>query len=113
MIDSLVAENPKAKEAKPEDFIDSQFVKELNDRGFIDISKTKSRKNLLRAMQEAGDPQEIRVGRCLMQTFRRQDIGEHGEEVARSNFAKQQLEVAVLVAVFEQRLPLIARLMTW
>lgn len=41
VIDSLVADNPKAKEAKPEDFIDSQFIKELDDRGFIDNLKNK------------------------------------------------------------------------
>jgi ABC-type nitrate/sulfonate/bicarbonate transport system substrate-binding protein len=41
VIDSLVADNPKAKEAKPEDFIDSQFIKELDDRGFIDNLKSK------------------------------------------------------------------------
>jgi hypothetical protein len=41
VIDSLIAENPKAKEAKPEDFIDSQFIKELDDRGFIDNLKSK------------------------------------------------------------------------
>jgi NitT/TauT family transport system substrate-binding protein len=41
VIDSLVADNPKAKDAKPEDFIDSQFVKELDERGFIDSLKNK------------------------------------------------------------------------
>ena len=41
VIDPLVADNPKAKEAKPEDFIDSQFVKELDERGFIDNLKNK------------------------------------------------------------------------
>lgn len=41
VIDSLVADNPKAKEAKPDDFIDSQFIKELDDRGFIDNLKNK------------------------------------------------------------------------
>ena len=41
VIDSLIAENPKAKDAKPEDFIDSQFIKELDDRGFIDNLKSK------------------------------------------------------------------------
>jgi hypothetical protein len=33
--------NPKAKDAKQEDFIDSQFIKELDDRGFIDNLKNK------------------------------------------------------------------------
>ena len=42
MIDSLVAENPKAKEAKPEDFVENQFLKELDDRGFVEnLYKTK------------------------------------------------------------------------
>ena len=41
VINSLVADNPKAKEAKPEDFIDIQFIKELDDRGFIDNLKNK------------------------------------------------------------------------
>ena len=41
VIDSLIADNPKAKEAKPEDFIDSRFVKELDERGFIDNLKNK------------------------------------------------------------------------
>jgi ABC-type nitrate/sulfonate/bicarbonate transport system substrate-binding protein len=42
VIESLVAENPKAKESKPEDFVDNQFIKELDDRGFInDLYKTK------------------------------------------------------------------------
>jgi ABC-type nitrate/sulfonate/bicarbonate transport system substrate-binding protein len=41
VIDSLVGDNPKAKEAKPDDFIDSQFIQELDDRGFIDSLKNK------------------------------------------------------------------------
>jgi hypothetical protein len=41
VIDSLVADNPKAKEAKPDDFIDSQFIKELDERGFIDNLKNR------------------------------------------------------------------------
>jgi ABC-type nitrate/sulfonate/bicarbonate transport system substrate-binding protein len=42
VIDSLVGENPKAKDAKPEDFIDSQFIKELDERGFIDALRKKN-----------------------------------------------------------------------
>jgi hypothetical protein len=41
----LVAEdNPKAKNAKPEDFVNSRFVKELDDNGYVDnLYKTKAR----------------------------------------------------------------------
>ncbi|MBI2954458.1 MAG: ABC transporter substrate-binding protein [Chloroflexi bacterium] len=35
MLDEIALTNPKAKEAKPADFIDSRFVKELDDSGFI------------------------------------------------------------------------------
>ena len=35
ILDAMVKEEPKAKDAKPEDFVDSTFVKELDDSGFI------------------------------------------------------------------------------
>jgi NitT/TauT family transport system substrate-binding protein len=35
-LDLLAEENPKAKSAKPEDFVDSRFIKELDDSGTID-----------------------------------------------------------------------------
>jgi NitT/TauT family transport system substrate-binding protein len=35
-LDLLAEENPKAKGAKPEDFVDSRFIKELDDSGTID-----------------------------------------------------------------------------
>jgi len=35
-LDLLSEENPKAKSAKPEDFVDSRFIKELDDSGTID-----------------------------------------------------------------------------
>jgi NitT/TauT family transport system substrate-binding protein len=36
VLDSMVKEDPAAKEAKPEDFVDSRFIKELDQSGFID-----------------------------------------------------------------------------
>jgi len=43
-LDLLVDENPKAKVAKPEDFVDNRFIKELDDSGYIDsLYKTKLR----------------------------------------------------------------------
>lgn len=43
-LDLLAEENPKAKSAKPEDFVDSRFIKELDDSGYIDnLYKTKPR----------------------------------------------------------------------
>ena len=36
IIDQLAATNPKAKTAKPEDFIDARFVEELDKSGYID-----------------------------------------------------------------------------
>jgi len=36
VLDLLSEENPKAKSAKPEDFVDSRFIKELDDSGYID-----------------------------------------------------------------------------
>jgi ABC-type nitrate/sulfonate/bicarbonate transport system substrate-binding protein len=35
-LDLLVEDNPKAKNAKPEDFVENRFIKELEDTGFID-----------------------------------------------------------------------------
>jgi hypothetical protein len=43
-LDFLAEENPKAKSAKPDDFIDSRFVKELDQSGYIDgLYKTKEK----------------------------------------------------------------------
>ncbi|MBI2531886.1 MAG: hypothetical protein HYW03_06665 [Deltaproteobacteria bacterium] len=36
VLDLLSEENPKAKSAKPEDFVDNRFIKELDDSGYID-----------------------------------------------------------------------------
>jgi NitT/TauT family transport system substrate-binding protein len=36
ILDELAAKNPKAKAAKPEDFMDMSFVKKLDDEGFFD-----------------------------------------------------------------------------
>ena len=35
ILDAMVKEEPKAKDAKPEDFVDARFVQELDDSGFI------------------------------------------------------------------------------
>jgi len=35
-LDLLADDNPKAKVAKPDDFIDNRFIKELDDSGYID-----------------------------------------------------------------------------
>jgi ABC-type nitrate/sulfonate/bicarbonate transport system substrate-binding protein len=35
ILDAMVKEEPKAKDAKPGDFVDARFVKELDDSGFI------------------------------------------------------------------------------
>lgn len=35
-LDSMEKEDPKAKETKPENFVDSRFIKELDQSGFID-----------------------------------------------------------------------------
>ena len=43
-LDLLAEENPKAKSAKPEDFVDNRFIKELDDSGYIDnLYKAKPR----------------------------------------------------------------------
>jgi hypothetical protein len=36
VLDSLAPKEPKAKQAKPEDFVDMRFIKELDESGFID-----------------------------------------------------------------------------
>jgi hypothetical protein len=36
ILDPLAENDPKAKTAKPEDFVDMRFVKELDESGFID-----------------------------------------------------------------------------
>jgi ABC-type nitrate/sulfonate/bicarbonate transport system substrate-binding protein len=36
ILDPLAETDPKAKAAKPEDFVDMRFIKELDDSGFID-----------------------------------------------------------------------------
>ena len=43
-LDLLAEDNPKAKSAKPEDFIDARFIKELDESGYID-SLYKARSN--------------------------------------------------------------------
>ena len=35
-IRTILAADPKAKNAKPEDFVDMRFIKELDDSGYID-----------------------------------------------------------------------------
>lgn len=43
-LDLLADDNPKAKSAKPEDFVDNRFIKELDDSGYIDaLYKAKGR----------------------------------------------------------------------
>jgi NitT/TauT family transport system substrate-binding protein len=36
VLDAIADENPKAKSARPEQFVDARFVKELDDTGYID-----------------------------------------------------------------------------
>ena len=36
IIDQIAASNPKAKTAKPEDFIDARFVEEFDKSGYLD-----------------------------------------------------------------------------
>ena len=44
ILESLAEADPKAKAAKPEDFVDMRFIKELDDSGFIaELYKTKKR----------------------------------------------------------------------
>jgi hypothetical protein len=43
-LEPLAQTDPKAKTAKPEDFVDMTFVKELDDNGFVaDLYKSKKR----------------------------------------------------------------------
>jgi hypothetical protein len=35
-LDLLAEENPKAKSARPDDFMDARFIKELDESGYID-----------------------------------------------------------------------------
>jgi NitT/TauT family transport system substrate-binding protein len=44
VLDLVSEDNPKAKSAKPEDFVDNRFIKELDDSGIIDnLYKVKAR----------------------------------------------------------------------
>jgi ABC-type nitrate/sulfonate/bicarbonate transport system substrate-binding protein len=36
VLDAIADENPKAKSARPEQFVDTRFIKELDDSGYID-----------------------------------------------------------------------------
>ena len=36
VLDAIGDENPKAKSARPEQFVDARFVKELEDSGYVD-----------------------------------------------------------------------------
>lgn len=36
ILDELAAKNPKARAARPEDFVDVSFLKKLDEEGFID-----------------------------------------------------------------------------
>jgi ABC-type nitrate/sulfonate/bicarbonate transport system substrate-binding protein len=36
VLDAIAEENPKAKTARPEQFVDARFIKELDDSGYID-----------------------------------------------------------------------------
>ena len=36
VLDALAPKEAKAKQAKPEDFVDTRFIKELDESGFID-----------------------------------------------------------------------------
>jgi hypothetical protein len=39
----MAKDNPKAKEAKPEDFVDLRFIRELDESGYIDSLYKKTR----------------------------------------------------------------------
>jgi ABC-type nitrate/sulfonate/bicarbonate transport system substrate-binding protein len=44
VLDAIADENPKAKSARPEQFVDTRFIKELDDSGYIDgLYKAKAR----------------------------------------------------------------------
>jgi hypothetical protein len=36
ILDELAPKNPKAKASRPEDFVDSSFVKKLDDEGYFE-----------------------------------------------------------------------------
>ena len=36
VLDAIADENPKAKSARPEQFVDTRFIKEFDDSGYID-----------------------------------------------------------------------------
>jgi len=36
ILDELAPRNPKAKAARPEDFVDASFVKKLDDEGYFE-----------------------------------------------------------------------------
>jgi hypothetical protein len=36
VLEAMAKENPKARDARPEDFVDMRFVKELDESGFVD-----------------------------------------------------------------------------
>jgi NitT/TauT family transport system substrate-binding protein len=43
VLEAMTKENPKAREAKPEDFVDLRFIRELDESGFIDNLYKKTR----------------------------------------------------------------------
>jgi ABC-type nitrate/sulfonate/bicarbonate transport system substrate-binding protein len=44
VLDAIADENPKAKSARPEQFVDTRFIKELDDSGYIDgLYKSKAK----------------------------------------------------------------------
>jgi ABC-type nitrate/sulfonate/bicarbonate transport system substrate-binding protein len=44
VLEAMVKDNPKAREAKPEDFVELRFIRELDESGFIDNLYRKSGK---------------------------------------------------------------------
>jgi NitT/TauT family transport system substrate-binding protein len=43
VLEAMAKDNPKAKEAKPEDFVDLRFIRELDESGYIDSLYKKTR----------------------------------------------------------------------
>ena len=43
VLEAMAKDNPKAKEAKPEDFVDLRFIRELDESGYIDSLYKKNR----------------------------------------------------------------------
>ena len=43
MLEAMAKDNPRAKEAKPEDFVDLRFFRELDESGYIDSLYQKTR----------------------------------------------------------------------